>query len=602
MHQGGKRGQGALAYHELCALYSSGTAFPIDLLPDDYAPGCIVGVQSAFNLDSVRREARRGRRLRCSLCDERGASIGCYACSRKCFHFPCAERAGLVEWQWWESGHRARVVHCTQHLDPRVCVQEDSNWYDAAAVHGPDEGRYLFLYVERPFGQESLALNNECAIVCRPAPTGAYRWATFAAACKANDRATETAPPPRPPARRTRALRCILGGSPLDAVCVSGHRRRQERWAAEAVARPLVNNDADREESAAATKRACLPLRLARADQPRSSSRWRSDLRRRDCRFSALAPFVFEWVSTRESCLARAVSFELYVAVRQLLPRLFRAGLERHIGAAAARDAIRCFASMPEPCLEAFRWLSGNSLRWAAADSSSAYARAGPGFTSVRVPRPLDASACWLKTGPRAGDVTLACACAIPINAAVCWEVKVENIARMGPQGFYEDVARMEYRPAIEKCTLGVSTGLAAPSPFWLGREPRSGIAGKGLGVDAGQPTCYFATDLAVHSLLDACGKEIDRNIRTLSGDRIGFLLDTRSQPRFAVYLNGRLLGSVRPEHAADFSALELSPAASLCDYGWRVTVAPAVPVLEPACRDAVPANIVSCFGLHRPT
>ena len=42
---------------------------------------------------------------------------------------------------------------------------------EAAVADGPHEGRYLALYVDRPFGQESLA-PNDGELACRPPPTG----------------------------------------------------------------------------------------------------------------------------------------------------------------------------------------------------------------------------------------------------------------------------------------------------------------------------------------------------------------------------------------------------------------------------------------------
>ena len=159
---------GRLFAHELCAVFSPGVRVDLERLADDYEVGCLDNGNGAIDKTSVAAEWKRGSRLTCVLCGLKGASIGCFACSRRCYHYPCAARAGLVEWHWWESGHRARIVHCVEHLNPRCDVLfsgDDgvSSWHRAAVADGPHEGRYLALYVDRPFGQESLALNERDA-------------------------------------------------------------------------------------------------------------------------------------------------------------------------------------------------------------------------------------------------------------------------------------------------------------------------------------------------------------------------------------------------------------------------------------------------------
>jgi hypothetical protein len=110
------KGHDAVYVHHECALWSPqvrgarqlGTAMcvepPLTAHPDrDSRPNEAVCRRAAVQitvdawnrLQSVVREVRRARNLRCSVCDKPGAALGCRvpSCSR-CFHLPCAIEHG----------------------------------------------------------------------------------------------------------------------------------------------------------------------------------------------------------------------------------------------------------------------------------------------------------------------------------------------------------------------------------------------------------------------------------------------------------------------------------------------------------------------------
>ena len=85
---------GARVAHELCAFFSSGIAVDLEQLPDDYEVGCLAGA-GAVRAASLDAEAKRGAKLSCHLCGLKGATLGCYSCSRRSYHYPCAQRAAV---------------------------------------------------------------------------------------------------------------------------------------------------------------------------------------------------------------------------------------------------------------------------------------------------------------------------------------------------------------------------------------------------------------------------------------------------------------------------------------------------------------------------
>ncbi len=229
--------------HEMCALFSPATRLRegepdgegLAVIPDDIPPSRTGALTLAcLDAPSVRKEVARGAKLPCEICRRPGASIGCFVCSRRCFHYPCAQRAGLVEWHWWESGHHARVVHCPEHLDARgelywsgddpAWPSTARGWYRIVIVDGPVEGEYLNFYCDEPFGQEMVDFNlapcrldpppsDECArwkavraLVSASTPGGVPSATADAAAApaavalvSAPVNAPPSAPPPPPP-------------------------------------------------------------------------------------------------------------------------------------------------------------------------------------------------------------------------------------------------------------------------------------------------------------------------------------------------------------------------------------------------------------------
>ncbi|XP_036155100.1 PHD finger protein 11 isoform X1 [Myotis myotis] len=78
-----------IAAHENCLLYSSALVECEDSDPKH-------GYRS-FNVEAVKKEIFRGRRLKCTFCDEKGATVGCdkKSCPKN-YHFFCAKNDRAV--------------------------------------------------------------------------------------------------------------------------------------------------------------------------------------------------------------------------------------------------------------------------------------------------------------------------------------------------------------------------------------------------------------------------------------------------------------------------------------------------------------------------
>ncbi|XP_012504749.1 PREDICTED: PHD finger protein 11 isoform X2 [Propithecus coquereli] len=78
-----------IAAHENCLLYSSAL-----VECEDHDPW---NRDRSFDVESVKREIQRGRRLKCSHCGDKGATVGCdiKACP-KSYHFFCAKKDHAV--------------------------------------------------------------------------------------------------------------------------------------------------------------------------------------------------------------------------------------------------------------------------------------------------------------------------------------------------------------------------------------------------------------------------------------------------------------------------------------------------------------------------
>ena len=555
--------------HELCALYSSGARVDLEALPDDYEVGCVAAqAASLFVGATVAGEVRRGQQICCALCGLRGATVGCYACSRRTFHFPCAARAGLVEWHWWESGHRARVCHCVEHLDAACDVRFGDDWHGAAACDGPHEGRYLFLYTKEPFGQEQLAL-NEHDVFCRPPPTGAAKWAAFArlnAACR------ETAPILSRLGgggrKRRLAVRVVLdGGTPLDAlgrgppsVVAAAKKRQRVDVADRPLARPNLVTCAERAQSRAALVRADAggPVRRRprRAVLPPPRPCGALLFRASDVAFDVAATFL----GLGDLDAAAAVCSAARRGVRAAEGRLHGALLAASYAGGPRAVAAGCYASPGD----ALRALDAAAYDW----SCEATDAAGPGGTSLRATRVGELRrggfrfAVVAKTGANSGDVSIAGRYLAPTARAHCFEVAVVTA-----------------RPERPRAAVGVALGdrgLHRPSPFWLGREPLDGSAGRGLALDLATGLVH-GTDLPTTELRGADGGPVRPEFppRAVSY-RVGVFLDLRSRRRIAFYVDGRLAGAADLDD--DVGLALVRPAVALRDLGSKAVLRPAVP------------------------
>nr|XP_031322280.1 PHD finger protein 11 isoform X3 [Camelus dromedarius] len=103
-----------IAAHENCLLYSSALVECED--HDSYNDG------RHFDVLSVKKEINRGRKLKCTFCGERGATVGCdlRSCAKN-YHFFCAksDRAALQT----DESQGIYKVFCQQHADTQNGVK-----------------------------------------------------------------------------------------------------------------------------------------------------------------------------------------------------------------------------------------------------------------------------------------------------------------------------------------------------------------------------------------------------------------------------------------------------------------------------------------------
>ncbi|XP_015998603.2 PHD finger protein 11 isoform X4 [Rousettus aegyptiacus] len=96
-----------IAAHENCLLYSSALVECEDHDPCNH--------DRNFDVEAVKKEINRGRRLKCTFCRKRGATVGCdeKSCSKN-YHFFCAKNDRAVLQSGSEGIYK---VFCQQH-DP----------------------------------------------------------------------------------------------------------------------------------------------------------------------------------------------------------------------------------------------------------------------------------------------------------------------------------------------------------------------------------------------------------------------------------------------------------------------------------------------------
>uniref|UniRef100_A0A8C6FNN1 PHD-type domain-containing protein n=1 Tax=Moschus moschiferus TaxID=68415 RepID=A0A8C6FNN1_MOSMO len=99
-----------IAAHENCLLYSSALVECEDHDPPNN--------DRNFDVESVKKEIKRGRKLKCTFCGKKGATVGCDL--KSCFknyHFFCAKNDHAV---LQADGHTGSYkVFCQQHADPQ---------------------------------------------------------------------------------------------------------------------------------------------------------------------------------------------------------------------------------------------------------------------------------------------------------------------------------------------------------------------------------------------------------------------------------------------------------------------------------------------------
>ncbi|XP_032773099.1 LOW QUALITY PROTEIN: PHD finger protein 11-like [Rattus rattus] len=95
-----------IAAHENCLLYSSGL---VECDPHDPR-----NPARSFAVKSVKKEIWRGRRLKCSLCNKGGATVGCDLSScRKSYHYVCAKKDHAIPQV--DEHHGTYKIFCPEH-------------------------------------------------------------------------------------------------------------------------------------------------------------------------------------------------------------------------------------------------------------------------------------------------------------------------------------------------------------------------------------------------------------------------------------------------------------------------------------------------------
>ncbi|XP_031216983.1 PHD finger protein 11A-like [Mastomys coucha] len=106
-----------IAAHENCLLYSSGLVECEAHEPPNAARN--------FDVKSVKKEIRRGRRLKCSFCNNKGATVGCdlQSCAKN-YHLLCAKEDHAI--LQVDEDHGTYKLFCHQHAPE---VQEPTRRY-----------------------------------------------------------------------------------------------------------------------------------------------------------------------------------------------------------------------------------------------------------------------------------------------------------------------------------------------------------------------------------------------------------------------------------------------------------------------------------------
>ncbi|XP_041353287.1 uncharacterized protein LOC121371457 isoform X2 [Gigantopelta aegis] len=100
-----------ITVHYFCLLFASG------LSQGGKESNGVMG----FLLSDIKKELKRGSRLRCSYCKEKGSTIGCVVSScRKTFHLCCGRKLGTLH-QFFDSFRS----YCPEHRPQQTCKMSD---------------------------------------------------------------------------------------------------------------------------------------------------------------------------------------------------------------------------------------------------------------------------------------------------------------------------------------------------------------------------------------------------------------------------------------------------------------------------------------------
>ncbi|XP_076857445.1 uncharacterized protein phf11 isoform X2 [Brachyhypopomus gauderio] len=114
--------------HQNCLIYASGIYSKLSPTFDDLF---------GFEVDDVKKEYRRGKKLTCNYCKKKGATAGCEvkSCPRS-YHYPCAREARAKPVK--NSAQGSYMLYCKYHAYPKrpagqPCASTERN---GAANHG----------------------------------------------------------------------------------------------------------------------------------------------------------------------------------------------------------------------------------------------------------------------------------------------------------------------------------------------------------------------------------------------------------------------------------------------------------------------------------
>ncbi|XP_068123242.1 PHD finger protein 11 isoform X4 [Hyperolius riggenbachi] len=87
-----------------------------------YSPQVIERKRGKLDTETVKKEIKRGKRLSCSYCKKKGATVGCdVGRCKKTFHYPCVKQARGV------FVRKRKIVYCYQHKYRKsMCTQQKS--------------------------------------------------------------------------------------------------------------------------------------------------------------------------------------------------------------------------------------------------------------------------------------------------------------------------------------------------------------------------------------------------------------------------------------------------------------------------------------------